>query len=276
MHKRQFTTLAAAIAALALIAGCERDSRQTLSLGIPTTVHDSGLLDALLPEFENAFPEYRLRFVAAGSGELLALGTRGDLDVLLTHSPAAELAFVEAGLGLERRRVMANDFLIVGPPSDPAAVHGMGDAAAALSRIAEAGTSFLSRGDDSGTHRKELELRATAELTSSGPGYREMGAGMGAALRAASELEAYTLTDRATYLNLEETLDLEILVEGDPRLLNVYSVIIVSGARERDGARAFADWLISGSGRDVIGAYGVGRFGAPLFSPAGAERSGGG
>ena len=208
MHKRQFTTLAAAIAALALTAGCDRDSRQTLSLGIPTTVHDSGLLDALLPEFENAFPEYRLRFVAAGSGELLALGRRGDLDVLLTHSPEAELAFVESGHGLQRRRVMENDFLIVGPVSDPAEIRGMGDAAAALSSIAEAGASFLSRGDDSGTHRKELELRAIAELANSGPGYREMGAGMGAALRAASELEAYTLADRATFLNLEETLDL--------------------------------------------------------------------
>jgi tungstate transport system substrate-binding protein len=249
------------------MAGCGEDERRPLTLGVPTTVQDSGLLDALLPEFGRMHPEYRVRFVAAGSGELLALGARGDLDVLLSHSPAAELEFVDAGHGTSRREVMENDFVIVGPPSDPAAVRPLDDAVLALARFAAAGTLFLSRGDDSGTHRRELELWAEAGLDAGGPGYRELGQGMGALLRAASELGAYALCDRATFLNLSQTLNLEILVEGDPRLRNIYSVILVSRAREPDGARAFADWVSSVAGRRAIAGYGRERFGDSLFRP---------
>jgi tungstate transport system substrate-binding protein len=225
------------------------------------------LLDALMPEFGRVHPEYRVRFVAAGSGELLALGARGDLDVLLSHSPSAELAFVDAGYGTSRRQVMENDFVITGPHSDPAAVGPLDDAVVALARIASVGTLFLSRGDDSGTHRKELDLRAEAGLGVRGPGYREVGQGMGAVLRAASELGAYALCDRATFLNLSETLELEILVEGDPRLRNVYSVIQVARAPEPEGARAFAEWMTSDAGRRAIAGYGRDRFGASLFRP---------
>ena len=248
--------------------GCGRDERPALTLGIPTTIQDSGLLDTLLPLFEAGHPGYRLRYVAAGSGELLALGARGDLDALLSHSPAAEERFMEAGYGVSRRRVMENDFIIVGPPADPAGLRGMSDAAAGLARLAQAGASFLSRGDDSGTHRKELELWAEAGRSPGGPGYREAGEGMAAVLRAASDLGAYALCDRATYVNLRETLDLDVLVEGDPRLYNVYHVIVVAAAREAEAAEAFARWLTSEDGQAAIARYGAKRFGSPLFYPA--------
>jgi tungstate transport system substrate-binding protein len=259
-----FTSLAAVSV---VVAGCGEDERRSLTLGVPTTVQDSGLLDALLPEFRRAHPEYRVRFVAAGSGELLALGTRGDLDVLLSHSPSAEVEFIENGYGTSRRQVMENDFIITGPKSDPAAIGRLDDAVAALAQIASAGALFLSRGDDSGTHRKELELRAQAGLGVGGPGYRELGQGMGAVLRAASELGAYALCDRATFLNLSGTLNLEILVEGDPRLRNIYSVIQVAHAPEPDGAHAFAQWMTSDVGRRAIADYGRERFGVSLFRP---------
>jgi len=256
-----------AVMACISLVGCQSEDRRTLTLGIPTTVQDSGLLDALLPEFEAAYPDYRVRFIAAGSGELLALGRRGDVDVLLSHAPGAEVEFMESGHGAYRRLVMQNDFVIAGPPSDPAGVGGMLDAPEALARIAGAEASFLSRGDESGTHRKEMELRSALGPAASGPGYREMGEGMGSVLRAASELGAYTLCDRATFRNLEETLDLEILVEGDPRLLNIYHVIVTAGSQEPQGSRAFAEWLQSAEGRRVIDDYGRERFGEPLFRP---------
>lgn len=253
--------------ALAAI-GCAGEGRRALVLGIPTTVQDSGLLDDLLPRFEAAHPDYRLRYVAAGSGELLSLGARGDLDALLAHSPAAEERFMEAGYGTSRRQVMKNDFVLVGPAADPAGVRGMSDAAGALVRVARAGESFLSRGDDSGTHRKELQLWADAGVAPGGPGYREVGDGMAALLRAASGLGAYALCDRATYTNLRSTLDLEILVEGDPRLLNVYHVIVAAAARQAAAAEAFARWITSPDGQSAIAAYGKDRFGSPLFYPS--------
>lgn len=247
---------------------CGGGGRATLTLGIPTTVEDSGLLEALLPRFESAHPGYHLRYVSAGSGELLALGARGDLDALIAHSPGAEARFMAAGHGLDRSRVMENDFLIVGPAGDPAAIGGMSDAAAALARIDSAGGLFLSRGDDSGTHRKELELRQAAGLGTGGANYKAAGDGMAAVLRAASDLGAYTLCDRGTYLHLRSTLDLEPLVEGDPRLRNVYHVIVTANAREPDGARAFSEWLTSAGGQAAIGGYGEEEYGRPLFFPA--------
>lgn len=275
MGRGQLTRVAVLGSAAFVLAavGCGRDARPTLTLGIPTTIQDSGLLDALLPLFEAAQPGYRLRYVAAGSGELLALGARGDLDALLSHSPAAEERFMEGGYGISRRRVMENDFIIVGPPADPAGLRGMSDAAAGLARLAQAGASFLSRGDDSGTHRKELQLWAEAGRSPGGFGYREAGEGMAAVLRTASDLGAYALCDRATYVNLSETLDLDVLVEGDPRLYNVYHVIVVAAAREAEAAEAFARWLTSDDGQAGIAAYGTERFGSPLFHPV-AEGAG--
>jgi len=258
---------AIAVALYLLFSGCQSEDRRTLTLGIPTTIQDSGLLDVVLPEFERAHPTFRLRYIAAGSGELLALGRRGDVDVLLSHAPATEVEFMQAGHGTSRRLVMENDFVIAGPPSDPAGVRGLHDAPEALTRIGSTEAPFLSRGDESGTHRKELELRGILKRNTTGPGYREMGEGMGSVLRAASELGAYTLCDRATFRNMEETLDLEILVEGDPRLLNIYHVIVVAGSQEPYAARAFAEWLHSEEGRRVIDGYGKERFGEPLFRP---------
>ncbi len=252
-------------------ASCSDESRSALVLGVPTTVQDSGLLDVLLPAFQQAYPNYELRFVAAGSGELLALGARGDLDVVITHAPRDELEFMQAGHGIERRRLMENDFVIVGPASDPADIRGMSDAPAALARIAEEDAAFYSRGDESGTHRKELDLRRSVGIPAGGTGYSEVGEGMESLLRAASEKGAYALSDRATYLNLRAALELEILVESDPRLRNVYSVTLVAEPRNPGAARAFIGWITAEEGQRIIGAYGRERFDAPLYHPA-AER----
>ncbi len=254
-------------------AACGGESGRTITLGVPTTVEDSGLLDSLLVAFAADHPEFRARYISAGSGELLALGALGDVDVLIAHSPQAEHEYMQSGHGLIRREAMENHFVIVGPLDDPAGVAGMGDAAAALARIAGAGARFVSRGDDSGTHRKETVLWEAAGVTDRGGGYRELGGGMGstlrvASVRVASELQAYTLSDIATYLFLAETLDLQVLVEGDSRLLNVYSVIVSARAREVEGGRAFADWMTtSEGGKQAIAAYGVRQFSRPLFRP---------
>lgn len=254
-----------------LVPACGGEDATTLTLGVGTTVQDSGLLDAVLPRFRAAHAGLRVRYIAAGSGELLALGERGDVDVMISHSPAAEREFMAAGHGAHRARVMNNDFVIVGPQSDPAAIRGMREAPAALARIAAANAPFLSRGDDSGTHRKELELWSYADTDDRGTGYREQGEGIAAVLRAASELRAYTLADRGTFLNLAETLDLEILVEGDPRFLNVYHVIVPSRSTRPEAARTFADWITSREGQEAIADYGRERFGRALFQPSADE-----
>lgn len=259
------SVFAFAAASFACLGGCEAKGPRPINFGVPTTVQDSGLLDSLKVEFEKANAGYRLRVVSGGSGELLELGARGDVDVLLSHSPAAEAEFMEAGHGLLRRPVMENDFVIVGPPHDPAGIRGLSDASAALARIAAVGAPFLSRADDSGTHRRELELWVAS--TERGAGYRELGQGMADVLTASSELQAYALCDRATYTSLREVLEPAIMVEGDERLRNIYSVIVPARGRDRAGGHAFADWVASADGHDVIGRYGVERFGEQLFKP---------
>src|SRR5690606_18603595 len=228
----------------------------------------SGLVAELRRAFERAHPGRRVRALTGGTGQVLELGRRGDVDVILSHDPAAESAFVAAGSGAERRPLMYNDFLIAGPPADPAGIHGLADAAAALRRIAAARAPFISRADDSGTHRKERQLWAAAGLEPGRdePWYSEAGLGMGDALRVASERRAYILTDRATYLVMAQGLELELLVEGDPRLANVYGIILVSG-RDTPAARAFVAWITSDEGRAVIASFGGARFGRPLFLP---------
>lgn len=252
----------------ATLAACGAHSHpEPLVLASTTSTEDSGLFDVLIPAFQASNPAYQVRVVAVGTGQALELGRRKDADVLLVHAPPAESAFVANRYGIERRRVMYNDFVIVGPASDPAGVAGMTDAAAALAAIAEARAPFVSRGDDSGTHRKERSLWDDAGVTPSGDWYREAGQGMGAVLRMVGEMGAYTLTDRGTYLNFAEELGLTVLVEGDPRLRNQYGVITVAGAMNPEGARAFADWVTGPEGQRVIGEYGVARFGKPLFQP---------
>ncbi len=251
------------------IAACDSGNRppSRLIIASTTSTEDSGLFDVLIPAFEAAHPGIDAVVVAVGSGEALALGREGDADVLLVHSPAAESAFVAEGHGSDRQPVMYNDFVIVGPPADPAGIRGMDDAAMALARIAAAQASFISRGDDSGTHSRERALWRDAGIQPEGSWYREAGQGMGEVLGIASESGAYTLTDRGTYLFLRDRLALEVLVEGDARLRNDYSVILVTRATNQAAAKAFHSWVRGPEAQALIGEYGASRYGRPLFTP---------
>lgn len=258
------------VAALCLPACAPQPDNPALILATTTSTQDSGLLDVLIPAFETE-TGYTVQVVAVGSGEALKMGEEGNADVLLVHAPASEVTFMENGFGSERRLVMHNDFVIVGPASDPAGIRGL-DPLEALTAIAESEAAFVSRGDDSGTHKKELGLWKNAGIEPEGqPWYVESGQGMAATLIIASETEAYTLTDRATYLANRDNLSLEILVEGDPGLLNVYHVIVVNPQRwpeaNHAGAVAFADFITSAEGQEIIAAFGVEEFGQPLFTP---------
>lgn len=235
-----------------------------------TSTQDSGLLDVLLPMF-TAKTGYAVQLVAVGSGQALKLGEQGNADVILLHSPAAEKEFVAAGFGIDRRLVMHNDFVIVGPASDPAGIRGE-NPVNALKKIFASHVTFVSRGDDSGTHVKELALWKNAGLDPSGEDwYLETGQGQGATLSIASEKGGYALTDRGTFLAYKSNVDLEILVESDPFLLNVYHVITVNPAKfpnvNLEGAKAFANFITSDEGQKVIADFGVDKFGQPLFFP---------
>lgn len=239
-------------------------------LATTTSTQDSGLLDVLVPLFEQQ-TGYKVQTVAVGTGAALKMGEEGNADVLLVHAPSSEKALMDAGFGKERFLVMHNDFIIVGPADDPAGIKGAGPADA-FRAFFEKGTPFVSRGDDSGTHKMELSFWAKAELDPAGQAwYIESGQGMGATLTIASEKAAYTLTDRATYLASKDNLDLEILVEGNKTLLNVYHVITVNTEKwpkvNYDGAIAFAKFLTDPATQKVIGEFGVDKFGAPLFFP---------
>ncbi|HEX6306954.1 MAG TPA: substrate-binding domain-containing protein [Longimicrobiales bacterium] len=240
-------------------------------LASTTSTLDSGLFDVLLPAFERQHESVSIKVIAVGSGEAIALGRRGDADVLLVHSPPDEEAFMAAGHGARRLPVMANDFVIAGPPEDPAGIRGERDVTVALRRIAAAGAPFVSRGDSSGTHRKELLLWAAAG--ESGAAHSDVGQGMGEALMIASERGAYILSDRGTFLALSPNLRLEVLVQGDARLMNPYSVITVRGARNARDADLFAEWLVSRTAAELIRDFGRDRFGQALFHPA-ADTSG--
>jgi tungstate transport system substrate-binding protein len=265
--------LLALVAALALLlSGCGGTGgaqQQSLILATTTSTQDSGLLEVLLPAFSED-TGWQVKPVAVGTGQALEMGRRGEADVLLVHAPPAERELVATGVTGRRLLVMHNDFVIVGPPGDPAGIAGA-SAPEALSRIAEAQALFISRGDDSGTEKKELALWEAAGIEPSGSWYQETGQGMGATLRVASEKGGYTLTDRATFLSQRDTLDLEVHNEGDPRLLNIYHLIeITSAAGDRvreDGGRAFADWITSPRAQQMIGKFGIDEFGQPLFVP---------
>lgn len=253
-----------------LAAGCTPANKGTLILATTTSTQDSGLLDVLVPLFEKE-SGYTVQTVAVGTGEALKMGEDGNADVLLVHAPSFEVAFMDAGHGKERLLVMHNDFIIVGPASDPAAVKGL-KPADAFKAVYDAGAAFVTRGDDSGTHKKELGLWSKAGLDPKGAAwYIETGQGMGASLTVASEKGAYILTDRATYLANKANLQLEILVEGDNSLLNVYHVITVNPEKypklNYQGALAFAKFMTSASTQSVIASFGVDKFGQPLFYP---------
>jgi tungstate transport system substrate-binding protein len=242
-----------------------------ITLASTTSTQASGLFDYLLPKFTEK-TGVEVRVVAVGTGQALKLGEKGDADALLVHDPAGEERFVKQGYGLDRRLVMYNDFVIVGPDTDPAHIKGGRDAVAAFKAIAQAKATFLSRGNDSGTHRQELRLWEATGIdikSASGTWYKELGAGMGAALNTAAGLDGYTLSDRATWLSFKNRARLMLLVGGDAKLYNQYSVILVNPDRhpsvKADDARGFMDWLTSPAGQQAIGSFTV--EGQTLFHP---------
>ncbi len=244
-----------------------------LILATTTSTYDSGLLDYILPDFESQYST-TVDVIAVGTGQALAMGEAGDADVLLVHARAREEAFVAAGDGTARYDVMYNDFVIVGPESDPAGIGGTASATEAFSTIADAEAIFVSRGDDSGTHTKEKAIWAQAGIEPAGDWYVSAGQGMGAVLTMADEQQAYTLSDRATYLaRKSEDLDLVVLVEGDPLLFNPYGVIPVNPQTHPgvnfDLASKFAEWITSVDTQRLIASYE--RDGSQLFYPDSAQ-----
>lgn len=260
------------IAASLMLVNCApKPSASNLILATTTSTQDSGLLDVLIPLFESE-TGYVIQTVAVGSGEAMKMGEEGNADVLFVHAPSSEVAFMDAGDGKDRFLVMHNDFIIVGSADDPAGIKGMISAVDAFKAIQSAGAEFITRGDDSGTHKKELALWKSAATDPAGQAwYLETGQGMGASLTIANEKGAYILTDRATYLATKDNLQLEILVEGDTTLLNVYHIITVNPDKwpkvNYDGALAFAQFMIADATQKTISEFGFDKFGQPLFIP---------
>lgn len=264
---------------LVFLAACGSAEPEVLRLATTTSTADSGLLEAILPEFEEEH-NARVDVVAVGTGQAIALGEAGDADVILVHARSREDEFLAAGHGTERYDVMYNDFVIVGPADDPAGIQGMGTAVAGLTAVAAAEAPFASRGDDSGTHTKELQLWTAAGITPdpNSSWYKSLGQGMGDTLLFANETGAYTLTDRGTFLSMQANLPNLIIVvggatiaeNGDPALLNPYGVIPVNpdkGNINDKLAQEFAEWLTSLEIQEKIGEYGREQYGQPLFYP---------
>jgi tungstate transport system substrate-binding protein len=242
-----------------------------LILATTTSTQDSGLLDVLLPLFEKR-TGWTAKPIAVGSGQAMTMGQRGDADVLLVHSPAAELTFMNEGYGKERLLVMHNDFVIVGPASDPAGLKSLKSAVDAMKAIQSKSATFISRGDNSGTHALELTLWRNAGIDPKGQGwYQETGQGMGATLQVADQKDAYTITDRATYLALKQNLALQVLNEGDRAYFNVYHVLTLNPEKNPrinvEGGNAFAQFMVSKEAQEVIRTFGVDKYGEPLFVP---------
>jgi tungstate transport system substrate-binding protein len=244
-------------------------AEKAVILATTTSTQDSGLLDELIPVFEKQ-TGCSVKTIAVGSGQAIAMGKRGEADVLLVHSPAAEEGLMAEGSGIHRRVVMHNDFIVVGPPADPAGI-AKRTAAEAFQRIAASQVLFLSRADNSGTHAQEQKLWKSAGVVPAGPWYQQTGLGMGQTLAIAAEKKAYTLSDRGTYLALRKKLGLSILNEGDASLMNVYHVIEVNPVRHPKvnaaGGRAFADFMVSNAVQKRIKEFGIAIYGSPLFFP---------
>lgn len=244
---------------------------RTLILATTTSTQDSGLLDDLIPMFQKQ-SGYFVKTIAVGSGQAMAMGQKGEADVLLVHSPDAEKKFISEGAGISRKLVMHNDFILVGPANDPAKAHDSKNSAEAFKKIADHNALFLSRGDNSGTHAKEKGLWKAAGVTpEKQKWYQQTGLGMGQTLSVADEKHGYTLTDRATFLALKKTLKMAIILEGDHKLLNVYHVIEVNPAKwpkvNAAGAKAFSDFMVSKKTQKEISKFGAAKYGAPLFFP---------
>jgi len=270
---------------LSVFAGCAAKSeapaeeeqsavepKGTIILATTTSTQDSGLLDVILPDF-TAKTGYDVDVIAVGSGEAMKMGENGEADVLLVHSPAAEVAFVEAGHSPARYDVMYNDFVVLGPNDDPAGIKAAApdNAQAAFQKIYDDQATFVSRADESGTDKKEKTIWSKLGLTPSGDWYIESGKGMGDVITMTNEMLGYTLSDRATWLNMSEGTDLRIVTEGDKDLFNQYGVMVVDPSKNdqinEEGAKAFQDWILSDDTQKLIGEYGVEKYGAALFTP---------
>jgi tungstate transport system substrate-binding protein len=243
-----------------------------LILSTTTSTQDSGLLDVLVPLFEQQ-SGYKVKTISVGTGAALELGARGEADVLLVHAPESEVKWMAAGNGAERNLAMYNDFIVVGPTDDPAGLAGATNATEVMQKIIADGATFVSRADNSGTNQLELQIWKSVGFDPKGqPWYLEAGQGMGAVLTIASDKQAYTITDRATYLARKSTVDLDILAQGYPSFLNIYHVITVNPEKgpqiNAEGARAFASFVLAADTQGTIGQFGVEKFGQPLFFPA--------
>jgi tungstate transport system substrate-binding protein len=263
-----------AVLVFALPAGAQAPST-TIILSTTTSTQDSGLLDVLIPIFERK-SGYSVKTISVGTGQALALAARGEADVTLAHAPSLERNYVAEGKMTNRRLVMYNDFVVIGPADDPAKVKGEKSAVAALKKIAAAGSRFVSRGDKSGTHTLELALWKQAAVTPAAPWYIEAGQGMGATLGIADDRNAYTLADRGTLLAFSKRVRLVTMVEGDRPLLNIYSVMEVNPANgprvNAVGGKAFADFMLAPETQAVIKTFGVDKYGQPLFVPIAGKK----
>jgi tungstate transport system substrate-binding protein len=270
-HKAFFGGMLLFIAAALMIGSSVQAQQKNIILATTTSTQDSGLLDVLIPMFEKK-TGFFVKTIAVGSGQAMAMGQKGEADVLLVHSPAAEKKFVAEGYGVNRRLIMHNDFIVVGPGEDPAKIKGTKSTPDSFKKIAASGALFLSRADKSGTHTKEMGIWQAAGINPEGQKwYQQTGLGMGQTLNVASEKKGHTLADRGTYLALKKNLSLDILAEGDAILLNIYHVIEVNPAKFSKvnvaGGKAFADFMVSKEAQDVVKTFGVEKFGSPLFFP---------
>lgn len=253
-------------------ANPEPAANKDIILATTTSTQDSGLLDILIPDFEKK-SGYKVKTVAVGTGAALTMGEKGEADVLLVHAPADEKKLVDSGVGINYQLIMHNDFIIVGPENDPAGIKGTKTAAEAFKKLTEKGSIFVSRGDNSGTHKAELAIWKAAGIAPAKgtPAYQEAGAGMGQTLNIANQKEGYTLSDRATYLAQKKNLKLAIMVEGEKALLNIYHVMQINPEKfpkvNSPGARAFVDYLVAADTQKLISQFGVDKYGAPLFYP---------
>lgn len=268
MNKPHHALLTVVLLVVSLLVACS--PKDPVILATTTSPVDSGLLDVLAPMFKTQ-TGYEVKTVSVGTGQALAMGARGDADVLLVHSPAAEEILVTNGVAINRKYVMYNDFVVVGPSTDPAGIRGMTSAAEGLKAIMDKEITFVSRGDNSGTHLKEKELWQSAKLAPRGTWYIEAGTGMSATLAIAEEKQGYTLADRGTYLAYKKNLSLVILLEGDTLLKNPYHVMQISHAKfshvNSKGAKAFVEFMLSKDAQGIIATFGKDKFGEPLFFP---------
>lgn len=261
--------VAVGLAGLLALATAACGGGKEIILTTTTSTQDSGLLDVLIPKFEEK-TGYKIKPIAVGTGQALAMGEKGEADVLLVHAPKDEKKLVDSGVGINYNLVMHNDFIIVGPAGDPAGVKGL-KSVDAFKKIADKRSTFISRGDESGTHKMEKSLWEAAGVKPEGSWYQQSGSGMGQTLNIANDKQGYVLTDRATFLAQKNNLKLEILVEGDKSLLNIYHVMQVNPEKfskvNKDGAKAFVDFMISPDTQKLIGDFGKDKFGQSLFFP---------